>query len=110
MFRRIKFAEGVHQPHHAGTEQILNRDMLGEPLVNAPGNEAHDRQVVDHELLLLRAQGAGLLRVGGFGQSRTATPILRDRQYQGRNGLRQKAHLPLPFLNSSNFLHAYHPR
>jgi hypothetical protein len=43
----IELGEGVHQPHHAGRDQVLDVHMLGQPLVNAAGQKAHDGQMLE---------------------------------------------------------------
>jgi len=52
----IELGEGIHQPHHTGRNHILDVHMLGQALVNAAGEKAHDGQVLEQHPLLLAGE------------------------------------------------------
>ena len=81
----IEFGKGVHQPDHARRDQILDVDVLRQPLMDAAREKTHDRQVLEQHALLLRGQcrrhpgrriaarRSGAAR--GFGVSRCSAPV-----------------------------------
>ncbi len=48
---RIEFFNRVDQSHHAGMDQIVQRHLRGQPVVNAPRDVFHLRQMLEQKLL-----------------------------------------------------------
>ena len=56
----VELGEGIHQPHDPGRNHILDIHVLGEALVNAAGEKAHNGQVFQQHPLLLDGEGRGM--------------------------------------------------
>jgi hypothetical protein len=50
---RIELGESVQQPDYARRHEVFDIDVLRQPLMNAPGQEAHDRQMFEQDSFLL---------------------------------------------------------
>jgi len=61
---RVELGEGVHQPHNPGRDQVFNVHMLGQALVNAAGQKAHDGQMLQQHPLLLAGENRQRRRRG----------------------------------------------
>ncbi len=51
----IEFLHGVDQADNAGVNQIFERNMRGQPVMDAPGDIAHLRKVFEQQALALLA-------------------------------------------------------
>ena len=47
--RGIEVVDGRQQPHHAARDQVVERDMAGQPVVDTVRNHAHLREMPEHE-------------------------------------------------------------
>src|SRR5579883_2780767 len=56
----IKLLKRIQESKHPRTYQLFHFHMLRQPLMNTPCNVAHHRQVLQHNLLLLRSKPASI--------------------------------------------------
>jgi len=68
MLLGIELVERIDQANDAGVDQVLERDMLGEVLMNTPRDVFHLRHLLKHNLLELFwcAQVLGNIDLGGI--------------------------------------------
>jgi hypothetical protein len=110
LFGWVELTEGVEQSYHPGAVEIFDRDMLRQPLMDTPGDKAHDGQVLDHELFLLGSEQICGSRAQRLRNGRSFfLCTLRGDVVDRADILRRLTATPRTSLAFSCLLHIHHP-